>query len=309
MKIIDMKVAAPFKKSIEGTLSYSGVAAGYKRVYNKPTHESDFMADSALFKGKTFREAVFAVFEHPDLVDSYAQILKSLGISRAMVAAADCESMGGRFLPNDKLAEAIEKHRTLFIPFAGADPFKGVRAVRELEHAFKDLGFYGVALPPWELNLPTNDKRFYPIFSKCAEHDKILFVHCSINHGVGRKIGLTHPSYLDEVAQDFPELKIVANHGGWPWVNDLVGVAWRNPNVYICISAIRPKYIGTPGTGWEPLLTYGNNILQDQVVWGSDWPNLPWKRSINEVMDLPLKEEVKEKWLYNNAARLLGLKE
>jgi len=118
------------------------------------------------------------------------------------------------------------------------------------------------------------------------------------------------PLYLDIVAQDFPELKMIAGHGGWPWVNELVAVAWRNPNIYIDIASYLPKYIGMQGTGWEPLIKFGNTVLQDRILFGSTWlfMGLSIKQLADGVMELPLKEEVKMKWLYANAARIFNIK-
>jgi predicted TIM-barrel fold metal-dependent hydrolase len=118
------------------------------------------------------------------------------------------------------------------------------------------------------------------------------------------------PIYLDIVAQDFPDLKIIAGHGGWPWVNELVAVAWRNPNIYIDIASYIPKYIGMQGTGWEQLIHFGNSVLQDRILFGSTWlfMGMSIKQLADGVMELPLKEEVKRKWLYENAAKLLGIK-
>jgi hypothetical protein len=86
----------------------------------------------------------------------------------------------------------------------------------------------------------------------------------------------------------------------------MVAVAWKHPNVYIEIGAVSPKYIGKPGTGWEPLMVYGNSLLQDRVLFATD-NMLPHKRCVDELNALPLKDSVKEKWLGANAARLLGL--
>jgi len=86
----------------------------------------------------------------------------------------------------------------------------------------------------------------------------------------------------------------------------MVAVAWKHPNVYIEIGAVSPKYIGTPGTGWEPLMVYGNSLLQDRVLFATD-NMLPPKRCADELKALPLKDAVKDKWLGGNAARLLGL--
>jgi predicted TIM-barrel fold metal-dependent hydrolase len=85
-----------------------------------------------------------------------------------------------------------------------------------------------------------------------------------------------------------------------------VALAWKRPNVYVEIGGISPKYIARPGTGWELLMTYGNSLLQDQILFATD-SLIPHERAVKEVDMLPLKDVVKEKLLYHNAARLLGL--
>ncbi|MBW2634156.1 MAG: amidohydrolase family protein, partial [Deltaproteobacteria bacterium] len=114
------------------------------------------------------------------------------------------------------------------------------------------------------------------------------------------------PLYLDRVAIDFPELRIVASCGGWPWVPELVGVARRHQNVYIDTSSHRPKYLAMPGSGFEMLMQFGNTLLQDQIVFasGSGDLGLSIGQIVKEMKELPLKDEVKEKWLYKNALQL-----
>jgi len=77
----------------------------------------------------------------------------------------------------------------------------------------------------------------------------------------------------------------------------MIAISWKYPHVYIEVSGTMPKYIMTPNTGWEPLLVYGNGLLQDRVLWGSNWPMIEPKESLGWVRKFPLKEEVKEKWL------------
>ena len=69
----------------------------------------------------------------------------------------------------------------------------------------------------------------------------------------------------------------------------------RHKHVHNEISSVRPRYIAKPGTGWEPLLTYGDNLIQDKVLWGTAWPLQPFTRSLEEVRALPLKPGVIQK--------------
>jgi predicted TIM-barrel fold metal-dependent hydrolase len=61
------------------------------------------------------------------------------------------------------------------------------------------------------------------------------------------------------------------------------------------------------GMGYESLLQLGNSLLQDKIIYASGFPALPLKRNLEELKQLPLKEKVKEKWLFKNAATLLNL--
>jgi predicted TIM-barrel fold metal-dependent hydrolase len=108
------------------------------------------------------------------------------------------------------------------------------------------------------------------------------------------------------VAMRFPMLKLVASCGGWPWIPDMVGVARRHRNVFINTRSHRPKYLATPGSGWEMLMQFGNTLLQDQIVFssGAEELGLPVSTLVEEVKALPLKEKVIEKWLYFNAEKL-----
>jgi len=156
--------------------------------------------------------------------------------------------------------------------------------------------------------IPPHHAKMYPIYSTCVELDIPIWFHLSISYS-SKTMEVERPIYLDIVAQDFPELKMIAGHGGWPWMGEMVAVAWRNPNIYIDIASYMPDYIAMPGTGWEQLLHFGNSILQDRVLFGSTWMfmGLNIKQLADGVMKFPLKEEVKHKWLYHNAARLFGL--
>jgi len=74
-------------------------------------------------------------------------------------------------------------------------------------------------------------------------------------------------------------------------------------------SAHRAKYLGQPGSGWEMLMQFGNTLIQDKVLVGlsAGLVGQPYETLISEYLNLPLKDSVKEKWLYGNAARIFGL--
>jgi uncharacterized protein len=209
-----------------------------------------------------------------------------------------------------RTAEVVAQFPGRLLGQALANPHEGMQAVRGLERAVKELGLQSFYASPFRYGLPPNHKKFYPLYAKAAELHIPVFVYVTMNYNTTLPMDLSHPRHLDEVAMDFPELPLIAGCGGWPWIPEMIGVARRHQNVYIDTEAHRPKHLATPGSGWEMLLQFGNTLLQDRVLFASNWASYfqpsddVLKRVIAEMRALPLKDEVKEKWLYRNAARL-----
>jgi predicted TIM-barrel fold metal-dependent hydrolase len=227
----------------------------------------------------------------------------------AVVVAEDVEGTLGKKVPNEAIAEGIKKYPDRFRGLASVDPHKGHQAVEELEYAVRELGMIGLTLWPCFNEMYCTDRRYYPLYEKCLELGVFVVIHTSVNFSKTAGLDLGRPVHLDQVAMDFPDLTIVASHAGWPWVLELIAVAWRHPNVFMETSAMRPKHMLKDHSGWGPLFNYGNSILADRIMFATAWPLLPFKRSIDEFRQFPLKDEVMEKWLYGNAARLLGIEE
>lgn len=186
------------------------------------------------------------------------------------------------------------------------NPFNGMRSIKEVEGLVRDQGFATIFASPYRWGIKADDPRFFPVYAKAVELKVPVFVYTAMNYRTDLPMDIGRPLYLDKVARTFPELKIVASSGGWPWVPELIGLARRHANVYIDTSSHRPKYLGMPGSGFEMLMQFGNTLLQDRIVFASGVGDLglPIGQIIEEMQALPLKETVKEKWLYHNAERL-----
>lgn len=225
-------------------------------------------------------------------------------------AGVTCACIGtGRFATIEHTLELAGKYKDRLIPWARISPHEGMNGVRRLEHYVKEFGLRGLEVSTFRERLYANDKKYYPYYAKCVELNIPARVYCTMNYAADRPMDLGRPIYLDEVCRDFPELIIIAGLGGWPWVPELVGLARRHPNLYIDLAAHRPLHIPKPGSGFEMLLQFGNTLLQDRMLFASSWMTLglPLKQIIKETEDLPLKDSVRPKWMYQNAARILGI--
>lgn len=207
--------------------------------------------------------------------------------------------------PNATMVEAVRAFPGRFIGLALLSPYDGMRAVRELERLVREDGLSGLYVGPLRSEIPASDRRYYPLYTKCAELGVPVRIYTSMSYANDRPYDLGHPRHLDQVAVDFPELKILAGLSGWPWTNEMVALLRRHPNLFCDTSSHRPRHFGTAGSGWEMFLQFGNTLLQDKIMVGlsADGLGMTFEDLIAEYEALPLRDSVKEKWLYYNARR------
>jgi len=263
--------------------------SNYRRVYNAS------------------EQAANGIKQAQDPLAAYLKTYDTCQARHVVVKARDLESTFGFRITNEDVAAFCEAHGPRYIGFAGVDPNKGMTALRELEDAVTRLGLRGLNLQCFEHKLRVNDPKMYPLYAKCIELNIPVNIHVGTNFSTATSMDYGRPQYLDDVMMHFPELNVCASPPGWPWVPELLAVAWRHANVRIGLVAVRPKYLAVPNSGYEMLLQYGNTMLQDQMIFGSAYPMQPIDRSVAEINALPIKDEVKKKWLHDNAARFLGL--
>src|ERR1044071_2482544 len=99
-------------------------------------------------------------------------------------------------------APLVARHPGRFVAFAGVDIMRGASAVRELEHWVRERGFRGLSLRPFMINLPADDRHYYPFYEKCVELDVPVSIHASANWTTERPSDLGHPRHFDQVACD-----------------------------------------------------------------------------------------------------------
>jgi predicted TIM-barrel fold metal-dependent hydrolase len=226
------------------------------------------------------------------------------------LAGVYTEAFGSRLgvptADNQLVAEFVTRDADRVVGFGGIDPWE-MNAARAVDEAV-ELGLSGVVLSPFKQQLLPDDPQMTRVYGRCEALGVPVLLHTGINWSLDAAYDVGHPRYIDAVARAFPDLKLVALHAGWPWVTDMMMVTWRHRNVYVDLSAHRPRTFTRPASGWEPLLQFGNRQLADKVLFASAWTllGIPPAELISEVRGLPLRDEVMDKWLGGNAVRLLG---
>ena len=169
----------------------------------------------------------------------------------------------------------------------GVDLTKGMKAVHELERAVKEFGFEGAQIHAHGFGLPLNHRDLYPFYAKCAELDVPVIVQTG-HSAEQMPSAMGQPMLLDDVALYFPELRIVASHTGWPWVQELVALAWKHKNVFIGTGAHAPKY-------WDPVLVqFLNGRGRGKVLWGTVFPVVTHSDGLRQIQALDIRPEARE---------------
>ncbi len=229
----------------------------------------------------------------------------------AVIFPVDAErETGYRRFSNDEVIEQVKRNSDILIPFASIDPWKGKMAVREARRLIEEHGIKGFKFHPTMQGFWPNDRMAYPFYEVLAEHGCIALFHTGqtgvgsgMPGGNGMRLKYSNPMVIDDVAVDFPDMKIILAHPSFPWQEEALAVAQHKPNVYIDLSGWSPKY-------FPPLLVrYCNSILRKKVLFGSDWPMITPERWLEDFAKIDIKDELREDIIKNNAARLLGLME
>jgi predicted TIM-barrel fold metal-dependent hydrolase len=198
----------------------------------------------------------------------------------------------------DWVRKAIEMHPERFVGSHVVDPRTGIAAVRLVDELVRRDGYRLIRILGLQTQMPYDDPRCYPVYGKCAE----LGVPVGLNVGIpgplvpGRH---QHPMAVDDVCAFFPELTVVFQHGGEPWVELCVKLLLKWPNLYYMTSAFAPRHIPTQ------IINFLNTRGPSKVMFASDYPLLSLDRCARELAELPIRDQARfDAFVHHNAARL-----
>jgi len=229
----------------------------------------------------------------PEPLSSFIAALDAAGVTQAVFTGRQSPRAK---LSNDYVAQCVQAYPDRLFGFAGIDPTQGLDAIREIERAITQLGLKGISLDPHHIKAYPDDRLFYPLYYKCLELDvPVIFT-------MGPLVGKWgHPSAVDNLADDLPDLKVLCSHGVWPQVTELIALAYRHQNVYLEASIYE---IILPGV--QPIFEAANTVLQDKVIYASGFPFRPLD-DLQRFLEYPFHPQVVDKLIYGNAARLLKI--
>jgi len=236
---------------------------------------------------------------------AFLNYLDASGIGRAVLFNYVApEVIGLSSEVNQWVADYVSSDPVRLLSCGGLHPRQSPNVLADVEQILR-LKIRMIKIhPPHQLLYP-NDylhgiKELEIIYRAAEANGVPVMFHTgtSIFHGARNKYG--DPIYLDDVAVDFPKLKIIMAHGGRPlWMETAFFLLRRHPNVFLDISGIPPKM----------LLNYFPRLeeIAQKTLFGTDWPS-PGVREIKNNLDdflaLPLSEESRQQILCRTSLRI-----
>ena len=257
-----------------------------------------FDAASAYFKAPRERPKM------PEIVELY----REQQIAFCMFTVdAEC-GMGAKRVSNYEIAEFAGQHSDICIPFASIDPHKGKLGAREARDLVENYGVRGFKFHNIAQNVSPSDRVGYPIYEVIDHYELPAIFHTGhsgmgtgMRGGGGMRLKFGQPILVDDVAVDFPDMKIILAHPSWPWVDESLSMALHKENVFIDLSGWSPKYFA------PQIIQYANTQLRNKMLFGSDFPLIHPQKWIEAARQVGFKDEVLPGIMKDNAARVLGL--
>ena len=209
---------------------------------------------------------------------------------------------------NDYVAGMRDRHDAIIQAWAAVEPVLGEAAIDEAKHAINDLNMIGFHFHPIMQHIRVDDKSFYPLWDELTQLKAPVMIDvgmtgmgAGMSGGLGAKTRNAHPASIDALAADFPDLTIIMSHPGYPWIDETTAVALHKGNVFWEMSGWSPKYLP------DSLKKDIRSRLKDKVMFGSDYPSIPYKRILSEWNQMGYSDDMLEKFFHKNAETILGL--
>lgn len=199
----------------------------------------------------------------------------------------------------ERLATIQRDYPGRFVTAVGVDPRLGYEAAKHVRIAVREYGIKCIRICPMFTGIPIDDKLAYPLYTAACDEGAVVTMNVGVP-GPMKPAKLQRTILVDEVALAFPDLKIVMTHIGDPWVGETVSMLVKHPNVFAMTAGWAPKYIP------EEIWNVQRRRNKHKIMWSSDYPVLPFDRTINEGRAIELPEDARANFLGLNALAVFG---
>jgi predicted TIM-barrel fold metal-dependent hydrolase len=219
---------------------------------------------------------------------------------------------GGVHVPNEEVAEFVAADTARRIGFMAIDPTID-SALDEVKQCHRELGLRGIKLYPVLAGFDPADRALGPFYALAERLGLPILWHMGATPVSTGRLRLSHPLLLDDVAVEFPRLRMIIAHLGHPWQRDAAIVVRKNPNVFADISGLWFR----PAQGFDALIVAQEWGVTDKLLFGSDYPlwtpegAVEGLRALSEEAKCPASRRIDEgfvdRLLERDTLGLLGL--
>lgn len=236
-------------------------------------------------------------------VDLMLEEMQRAGIDVGVIPGRAGTTMGN--VLNDDILEFVEAHPKQFVWLAGLDTGKPQEALAEIERVRAMPLMRGFAIEP-ALGTPPkfpDDESLFPIYDACQSLGFPISVSQSAL--MGPDLHFSSPIPIQRVAKKFPNLTIIVAHAGWPYVMEVLGVAFACPNVVVSPDL----YMNGPEMpGASEYIRAAGVYLGERLLFGTAYPSRPLVESVEAFSRWNLASPLKEQIFATNAARIFNIK-
>ena len=262
---------------------------GFLRQVQNPT-SADFSAQLGMVKPRSVCE---------QSLELMLQEMDEAGVTMGIAPGRN-----GHFrynVTNDEVVEMVRHFGGRFAGIAGINGADRAKAFEEIDRYVVNGPLVGINMEPGAMPTPwyADDRRLYPIYEKCEAHG--IPVVLMLGGRAGPDLSYSSPIIISRLARDFPGINFLVSHGGWPWVQPLLGACFWQHNIYIA-----PDLYLMNSPGAQDYAAAANTFMQDRFLFGSAYPLMPIGDSLTRFKSL-FKPEVLPKLLWKNAAKLFNL--
>ncbi len=208
---------------------------------------------------------------------------------------------------NDSVAELLKLYPERIIGFAGINVLDDFSITQEQIAQYVQNGdFAGVTIEPGFTPVPyakdalvATDERIYPIYELCEKNN--IPISLSLGGFCHRYLSGSKMEMLDQIGEDFPKLKIICAHGGYPRIPQAFWVAYKRQGIYLSPDSF------VLHAGGEQYFVAAKYYIPTKIMFGSTYPSLSFERAIEIYRQANMDELTYRRVMGDNAAILLNL--
>ncbi len=182
----------------------------------------------------------------------------------------------GFWVPDEYVADFVKRAPEKLVGFAGCDPNEP-GYFETLQYGNEQLGLAGVKMGPMYAGFDPRDRRLTPVYQYCQSRGLPILFHSGTTFNRKARLAETRPWLFDDVAIEFPELRMVLAHVGHPFCDECLVVIRKHPHVYADISALYYR----PWQFYNTLIAAQEYRVTHKLLFGTDFPFTTGQGSID----------------------------